>query len=63
MDLKSFREINGLSQEELASALGCSARSVSRWEAGQPLSRLAIRNLEFLQERFPVNQAKAKPRR
>jgi transcriptional regulator with XRE-family HTH domain len=63
MDLKEFREKRGLSQEELAAAVGCSSRSIIRWEAGRPLSRLALRNLQFIQENFPLAQNESRPKR
>jgi DNA-binding XRE family transcriptional regulator len=42
-DVKQLREKLGLTLDEFASLLGSSARSVSGWENGQPMSQLAER--------------------
>lgn len=50
-DLRAARGRAALSQEELASKLGVSTRSIQGWEAGRiPQPKFRRRVLEFLKE-------------
>ncbi|WP_082166816.1 Scr1 family TA system antitoxin-like transcriptional regulator [Nocardiopsis sp. RV163] len=40
--IKTFRDLQGLTQEQLAARVGCSAASVSRWVNGQSLPHLPL---------------------
>lgn len=49
-DIRAWREARGLSQKDLAEALGVRQATVSRWESGDrpatmPLVRLALERL------------------
>lgn len=56
--IKSLRQQQGLSQEELAQKLGVSFTSVNRWENGQTKpSKLARRQIELLCKKNEKSQA------
>ncbi|HAX79271.1 MAG TPA: XRE family transcriptional regulator [Cyanobacteria bacterium UBA11372] len=46
--LKKLREEFGMSQEEFARAIGTSARTVSRWEAGDNIPTFTIAQMKAL---------------
>jgi DNA (cytosine-5)-methyltransferase 1 len=58
MALRKLRTDAGLSQQDLAKAVGYDARSVKRWEAGEIRPRPTV--LEFLKA-LPANRPRAQP--
>lgn len=47
-DLKTTRELLGLSQQELADKLNVSARTIARWEAGGVMHWIYMHRLDAL---------------
>lgn len=47
-DLKTTRELLGLSQQELADKLNVSARTIARWEAGGVMHWIYTQRLDAL---------------
>jgi len=47
-EVKLTRDNLGDTQEEFAERIGATARSVSRWEAGEPVSKGFIKAIESL---------------
>ncbi len=47
-DLKTIRELLGLSQQELADKLNVSARTIARWEAGGVMHWIYTHRLDAL---------------
>ena len=50
--LKEFRRKSGLTQEQMAVALGVCSRSIRSWERGKTPSRLAVVALDALAEKY-----------
>ena len=52
-EIRSLREVLGMTQEQLARAIGVSYSTVSRWETGRGRpSPLAVQRLRELRERL-----------
>lgn len=53
--LKKLREELGLSQEEFARQIGTSARTISRWEAGDSIPTFTIAQMKSLDRLLRAN--------
>lgn len=49
--IKQWRKANGITQREVATAIGVTERTVARWEAGDYQARLA--ELKAMEKRWP----------
>ena len=58
-DVKALRQRLGITQQELANRLGVALSSVARWEAGHKVSRLALKQLEAMDQESKQGGAKA----
>lgn len=49
--IKQWRKANGITQRQVAEALGVTERTVARWEAGEYQTRLA--ELKAMEKKWP----------
>jgi len=57
--IRALREALGLTQEQMANAVGVSFTTVNRWEHDTPPSPMAIACLERLERRAPKPENKS----